>query len=189
MYWKRIVLLLLIVSLGVGSVPALQAEQRKERVDLTERERVTPEEIITGLTPRQTPTFRTRGITGQTRGIAPGLATIAIMINFAFDSAKILPAAEPHLESLGKALQSERLAPYRIRIEGHTDSVGSAEYNQGLSYRRAESVKQYLVNHFGIPADRLEAVGRGENEPLSENHTRHGRWKNRRAEFVNVGQQ
>ena len=125
----------------------------------------------------------------QTRGIAPGLATIAIMIHFAFDSAELLPEAKANLESLGQALQSERLAPYRIRIEGHTDSIGRAAYNQGLSYRRAQSVKRYLTRHFGIPADRLEATGRGEEEPLSDNRTRQGRQKNRRAEFVNVGQQ
>ena len=189
MLWQTMFLMLLALSLSSGAVSTLQAEERKDRMDLTGREHVTTEEIITGLTPRQTPTFRTRGGAMRTRGIAPALAAIAMTINFAFDSAEILPEAKANLESLGQALQSERLAPYRIRIEGHTDSIGSAGYNRGLSRRRAQSVKQYLTRHFGIPADRLEAVGRGEDEPLSENRTRQGRQKNRRAEFVNVGQQ
>ena len=189
MLWKTTFLMLLVLSLRAGALSTLQAEERKDRVDFTGREDVTVEEIIIGLTPQQTPTFRARGISMQTRGIGPALATIAMTIHFAFDSAEILPEAKPNLESLGQALQSERLAPYRIRIEGHTDSIGSPAYNQGLSHRRAQSVKQYLTRHFGIPDDRLEVVGRGEDEPLSDNRTTAGRAKNRRAEFVNVGQQ
>jgi outer membrane protein OmpA-like peptidoglycan-associated protein len=149
-------------------------------VDLTGRQDVEAEEIIAGLTP-----VRTRGL--KTRGLQPGLATIALTVNFAFDSAEIQPQAVPNLQSLGKALQSPQLAPYRIRIEGHTDNIGTEDYNRHLSQRRAESVKQYLTQHFDIASDHLDTEGKGEEEPISENSSDTGRYKNRRAEFVNLG--
>ncbi len=67
-------------------------------------------------------------------------------------------------------------------IQGHTDSVGSASYNQGLSERRAKSVVDYLVSNFGIAASRLSAVGYGEARPIADNGTAEGRALNRRAE-------
>jgi OOP family OmpA-OmpF porin len=100
---------------------------------------------------------------------------------------EILSQSIPNLQSLGRALESPQLAPYRIRIEGHTDSKGSSAYNLGLSRRRANSVKQFLMQHFDIDAERLFTEGRGENEPISSNATRAGQAKNRRAEFVNIG--
>lgn len=165
----------------LGLLGALQAEPMKYRTDMTGRHNVTPEEIISALGPQ----VRTRGI--QTRGLQPGLATIALTVNFAFDSAELSPEALPTLESLGKALQSPQLAPYRIRIEGHTDSVGSPAYNEQLSQRRAERVKTYLTQHFHITPDHLVVEGRGEREPIADNQTSDGRQTNRRAEFVNMG--
>ena len=157
------------------------ADLKKDRIDLTDRQTLTPDDIIAGLSPRP----RLRGI--KTRGLQPGLATIALKINFAFDSAEILPDAIPNLQSLGKALQSPQLSPYRIRIEGHTDSIGDGAYNLNLSQRRAESVKRYLTQHFKITPGNLITVGRGEIEPISANNSPRGRQKNRRAEFVNMG--
>ncbi|MCL4791192.1 MAG: OmpA family protein [Gammaproteobacteria bacterium] len=67
-----------------------------------------------------------------------------------------------------------------VQIEGHTDSVGSEDSNQGLSQRRAESVRAYLVQQ-GIAANRLTAVGLGENQPVASNDTQSGRQQNRRV--------
>jgi OOP family OmpA-OmpF porin len=69
-------------------------------------------------------------------------------------------------------------------IEGHTDNVGNAEYNDGLSKDRANSVRQYLIDKFGIDASRLTAVGYGLNRPIADNNTEEGRQKNRRVEAV-----
>jgi outer membrane protein OmpA-like peptidoglycan-associated protein len=156
------------------------------RTDLTGRVDLTPEEVITGLLP-QSSDVRTRGLKPGVRGLQTGLSTIAVTIHFAFDSAVILPQAATNLQSLGEALASPELAPFQIRIEGHADSTGPAAYNLGLSRRRADSVKQYLLQHFDIEAARLLTEGRGEEEPIATNTTRAGRSKNRRAEFVNVG--
>ena len=67
-----------------------------------------------------------------------------------------------------------------VQIEGHTDNVGSDDTNQGLSQRRAESVKAYLVQQ-GIAGSRLTAVGMGESQPLAGNDSQSGRQQNRRV--------
>jgi OmpA-OmpF porin, OOP family len=177
---KRFVVGLIGSLLFLGFVGGLAAESQKNRIDLTGRQDISEEEVISALTP-----VKTRSI--KTRGLQPGLATIALTVNFAFDSAQLLPEAVPNLRSLGRALQSPQLAPYRIRIEGHTDSIGPGGYNDQLSQRRANAVKAYLVEHFDITSDNLVTVGRGELEPLDNNLTQEGRQRNRRAEFVNLG--
>lgn len=69
-------------------------------------------------------------------------------------------------------------------IEGHTDSVGSEKYNISLSQRRAESVKQYLVQNYSIDPSRLEAKGYGESQTIADNETKEGRQMNRRVVAV-----
>jgi len=70
-----------------------------------------------------------------------------------------------------------------VAIEGHTDSVGSEDYNQGLSERRADSVKSYLVGQ-GIGTSRLAASGKGESDPVADNDSAAGRQQNRRVEVI-----
>lgn len=74
-------------------------------------------------------------------------------------------------------------ADRKVTIEGYTDSVGSDEYNQGLSQRRAESVKSYLVGQ-GVGSERLAASGKGESTPVADNDTAAGRQQNRRVEVI-----
>jgi OOP family OmpA-OmpF porin len=69
-------------------------------------------------------------------------------------------------------------------IEGHTDNTNTAEYNQKLSEERANSVRQYLINIFGINASRLTAVGYGLTMPIASNSTEEGKQKNRRVQAV-----
>jgi len=89
-----------------------------------------------------------------------------LSIEFAFNSAELLPEGQHQVEILGRAMQGERLAPYRFRIIGHTDAVGSAEYNQQLSSQRAERVLQVLVEDYSVESQRLVAEGKGETELL-----------------------
>jgi len=67
-------------------------------------------------------------------------------------------------------------------VEGHTDSVGTEAYNQQLSQRRADAVRQVMVDQYGVAADRISAVGEGESEPVADNSTAEGRALNRRVE-------
>ena len=68
-------------------------------------------------------------------------------------------------------------------VEGHTDSQGSESYNQGLSQRRADTVRNYIVQQ-GYPADRIRAVGMGEGNPIANNASPEGRSNNRRVEII-----
>ena len=72
----------------------------------------------------------------------------------------------------------------RATIEGHTDSIGDADYNLELSYQRSEAVKRYLVDEFGISPTRLETVGYGEERPIADNSVESVRHQNRRVEIA-----
>jgi len=68
-----------------------------------------------------------------------------------------------------------------VVVEGHTDNTGKAAYNQLLSQRRAEAVRDIIINKMGIAADRVTAKGYGESQPAADNSSREGRLKNRRV--------
>jgi outer membrane protein OmpA-like peptidoglycan-associated protein len=99
--------------------------------------------------------------------------------NFAFDSAELTPEARSTLDEQATVLEQE--SDVRVKIEGHTDSIGPEAYNQGLSERRAKAVKEYLISK-GISADRLETEGYGPSNPIAPNDTREGRAMNRRVD-------
>ncbi len=100
---------------------------------------------------------------------------------FGSDTAYIEPISRGVLEFVVDQLQ--RNPGGRVRIEGHTCSLGSEEYNRTLSLRRAEAVGRILVG-YGIAPDRIQAVGIGETRPVAPNDTRDGRAMNRRVELV-----
>jgi OOP family OmpA-OmpF porin len=101
-------------------------------------------------------------------------------VNFEFNSANLTKESFPILLN---ALQILTQYPdMRIEIRGHTDNIGSEEFNQILSERRSKVVKDYLVAN-GINAERLVVKGVGESEPIADNHTVEGRTLNRRIEF------
>jgi len=100
-----------------------------------------------------------------------------------FRSAKstLLSSAQVKLDQVAKALLSVR--ERNLIVEGHTDSQGSDSYNQDLSQRRADTVRNYLVQR-GYPADRIQALGKGEGSPIADNASPEGRANNRRVEIV-----
>lgn len=110
--------------------------------------------------------------------IAPPLMRFDDVL-FDFDRSTLRPEAEGILAPVLAMLQAEPDA--RIDIEGHTDWMGSDAYNQALSQRRAQAVVDWLVSR-GIARERLNAIGKGEGEPLASNRTAEGRQLNRRVE-------
>jgi OOP family OmpA-OmpF porin len=108
----------------------------------------------------------------------------AAMIHFETNSEKIQSDTYSILNELATALQSS-LTDAVLIIAGHTDAKGSEQYNLQLSQRRAQSVKNYLVNR-GIADRRLIARGYGEAYPMASNETTDGRALNRRSEFIRV---
>ena len=129
-----------------------------------------------------------RKITRSTGGIrnTPRISFDENKIHFAFDSAEILPESYSQLNSIGKSLTSPNLADIRVRLAGHTDSRGTREYNQRLSVKRAESVKQYLVNQFGISSKRLITVGYGKDRPIIIRSDEESYAMNRRVELERI---
>lgn len=105
-------------------------------------------------------------------------------ILFDTGSDRIRPESTPTLQEIGEMLR--RHGDLRLRIEGHTDSVGDAAMNKALSARRAESVRRFLVQQYGIDANRLEASGLGQARPVDSNDTPEGRQNNRRVELVRL---
>ena len=105
-------------------------------------------------------------------------------ILFDSDSYKIKGESFKALKDIGQLLQDD--PDLRLSIEGHTDSDGSDDHNQTLSQNRANSVKDYLVATYGISADRIEAKGWGESQPIDNNDTAEGKANNRRVELVKL---
>lgn len=103
-------------------------------------------------------------------------------IHFEFDRATIRPISYPILDDVASLLQVNQQIRV-VRIEGHTDWIGSDEYNQRLSEARARAVREYLVGR-GIAPERLVAVGYGESRPIADNNSVMGRARNRRTEFT-----
>jgi len=102
-------------------------------------------------------------------------------ILFAIDSANLNQASRGNLEQAASVfIEYGKTA---IIAQGHTDSTGSDEHNQGLSERRAQSVMNYLVG-VGVDATRITALGYGENHPVADNGTADGRSRNRRVDLL-----
>jgi outer membrane protein OmpA-like peptidoglycan-associated protein len=98
---------------------------------------------------------------------------------FDFDKAEVKADFYPLLDNIAKTMSDN--PKVSVQIEGHTDSVGSEAYNQGLSERRANAIKSALVQRNSVDAGRLNTVGFGESKPITTNDTADGRAKNRRV--------
>ncbi|MGH7410182.1 MAG: OmpA family protein [Candidatus Methylomirabilis sp.] len=107
---------------------------------------------------------------------------LAIHVNFDFDKAIVRDA---DISELQKALGFvKKYAGYKISIEGHTDSIGTDQYNQRLSERRAVAVREYLLKHRVANGSRITSAGYGESKPIADNSTDKGRLENRRVEIL-----
>ncbi len=102
-------------------------------------------------------------------------------IYFETGSARLLPESESSLREVGEAL--EKFPQLKIEIQGHTDTRGSAGYNQRLSQARAESVRGFMIEHFRVSADHLIAKGYGESEPETQERNDEELFRNRRVEL------
>jgi OOP family OmpA-OmpF porin len=114
---------------------------------------------------------------------APALKKKIVLrgVNFDFDKANIRPDAVPILDEAANTLKE--YGDVTVSVDGYTDSVGTDAYNQRLSVRRADAVKEYLERH-GVAASRLTARGFGETNPVASNETAEGRAQNRRVELI-----
>ena len=121
----------------------------------------------------------------ETRETARGLIVNLSDVLFDFNSANLKPGAREKLAKVAGILLA--YPGLEIALEGHTDSIGSDQYNQNLSERRAQSVRTYLVGS-GIKQDMVRAMGFGESQPVVSNDNSAGRQQNRRVELVVSGE-
>jgi OOP family OmpA-OmpF porin len=102
-------------------------------------------------------------------------------VHFDFDKATIRSDSVPILREAANTLKEN--PSVNVIVEGHTDSKGTEEYNQKLSVRRAQAVKDYLEK-LGVAANRMTVRGKGEGQPVASNDTEEGRAENRRVELL-----
>ncbi len=118
------------------------------------------------------------------RGVHSEKVTLDTDTYFDFDKATLKPEGRRKLDELAQRLSGMQLEV--VVATGHTDAIGTKKYNQGLSLRRAHTVKAFLEEK-GLPADKIFTTGKGETQPAASNKTREGRAKNRRVEVELVG--
>jgi outer membrane protein OmpA-like peptidoglycan-associated protein len=130
----------------------------------------------------------TRSITTEERkqivSVTKTKPSIDLEVNFDYDSATIGPQAQPQVAALGEALASADLRGRTFILAGHTDAKGSDSYNQGLSERRADAVKRFLAEKYGIKVGDLVTVGYGKTRLKNSADPFSG--ENRRVQVVNV---
>jgi outer membrane protein OmpA-like peptidoglycan-associated protein len=108
-------------------------------------------------------------------------AKIRLLVFFDFNKADLTAESNPELRRALKMM--DQYPRMEVEIAGHTDNVGSDQYNKELSQQRANAVRSYLTVN-GIDASRLSAVGYGEAQPIESNENEDGRAANRRVEFI-----
>ncbi len=116
--------------------------------------------------------------------IASSKPKIDLDIQFDYNSAEISASSLPAVQSLGQALSNANLKGSTFIVAGHTDAIGGEAFNQGLSERRADSIKKYLVDKFGIAGSDLVTVGYGKDKPKDPNAPMDP--INRRVQVVNM---
>ena len=105
---------------------------------------------------------------------------VRLRVYFAFDSAAVTADQKADIQRVGQFMSE--YPNTSVVIEGHTDSTGAAEYNQGLSERRATNVADLLTSEYGIDSSRISTSGYGEEQPVASNDSEEGRALNRRVE-------
>jgi outer membrane protein OmpA-like peptidoglycan-associated protein len=131
---------------------------------------------------------RTRSLSSNEREeiatIAANKPNIDLEITFDYNSADISASSLPSVQALGKALSDPNLKGATFVVAGHTDAAGGEGYNQDLSERRAEAIKRYLVEKFGLAGADLVAVGYGKSKPKDPNAPMDP--ANRRVQVINM---
>lgn len=149
-----------LVSLGLvlalGAAGSASSVESKVKIF---SEAPSPRELANILYP---PRYRAIVLNGATERAEEEPEAFGLLINFEFDSTKIVQSSRTMLDSVGEMMRSSQLQGRAVVIEGHTDALGAPGYNHGLSDRRARAVKRYLMSIYGVESDRLVVEAKGE---------------------------
>ena len=177
-----------VLAFGLAGSLAAQAQMA---APVLKNSQVTEDALIDAL--EIAPPPLPEGASGTTRALRPSLRPTAatkppgpgkasLLITFATGSSDLSAETIQVLEKVAKALQSDRLAGFGFRIEGHADPRGAADANQKLSQERAQAVVSYLTAKLGVLPERLQPVGKGASELLNPQHPEAA--ENRRVTIV-----
>jgi outer membrane protein OmpA-like peptidoglycan-associated protein len=157
------------------------AERARQAAQLADQQRQQAEAEKTALRERLRQQLN---LILETRETQRGLIVNINDVLFDFNKYTLKPGAREKLSKVSGILLA--YPGLKIQLEGHTDSVGTDEYNQKLSEQRADSVRTYLVSQ-GVPADTISATGLGKADPVASNDSAAGRQQNRRVDMVVSG--
>ena len=161
-----------------------RAEIEKQKQEMSESQKLTAEALAALAAEKaskekaEADLAKLAAVKEEERGL---VVTLSGSILFRSAEATLMSSAQEKLDQVAKALIAVRAR--NLIVEGHTDSRGSESYNQGLSQRRADAVRDYLVQR-GYPADRIQTRGRSEGSPIADNASPEGRANNRRVEII-----
>jgi OOP family OmpA-OmpF porin len=167
--------MLAVIVMMMAFVTAVQAEVRAGGLPS-----ITVDDRINNCDCRMFPSCCAQPVVAPT----PAKEKVTILLNVKFDSDKAVVKEKYHDDIKRVADFMKEFPDTTAEIGGHTDSTASNAYNQKLSEERANSVRQYIIDKFGIDGSRLTAKGYGEDRPITSNNTEEGKQKNRRVEAV-----
>jgi OmpA-OmpF porin, OOP family len=157
---------------GIQQVQAKAAE-------VDQKAQVAGEQAAAAQTSADTATHRVDSLQTTVANLDNYHVVSETAVHFGFNKDNLTKDAKEELDKMATNVESTK--GYLITVEGATDSVGNADYNYGLSQRRADSVIQYLAASHNIPAHKIFLIGLGKDKPVESNKTREGRAANRRV--------
>jgi OmpA-OmpF porin, OOP family len=173
-------------SLVLLVAAAISLAATAQSAEILKGDAVTEAALIDALTPSPPPML-TRSIDRNPAAATPPKpAKAALLITFETNATVLTADAKRELDIVGRALNTNRLTNFNFVIEGHADPRGSPERNLRLSEGRAAAVKEYLVQNQSVSPERLQAIGKGDREPM--NTANPAAPENRRVTFVNMSQ-
>lgn len=159
----------LLIALACAPLALVHLASHAQGDPLFRGKDVDESKLIEALTPQASIRTRSIHVSPSSDRAAPvkKAAAASMLITFETNSAELKPQSRKLLDTLGRALASDKLAKFSFAIEGHADPRGGEQFNQELSQRRAEAVASYLGEHHQIDASRLRPIGKGQSEPLN----------------------
>lgn len=177
---KKLLLILGITTFLLGGCASTDKNIRE--IDIEEGD---TSYVLTDINSKKKPleeiiVFNQAGVTIKKEGNNLVLSMPEAIL-FDFDKTQVKEGVKGSLNTLAKALEENK--DIKIKINGHTDYIGTDQYNLGLSMRRAYSIKNYLANR-GVDRSNISIEGYGKQSPVASNETAAGRAQNRRVEFI-----
>jgi len=171
----------------LGATVAVKKPQSRAVTDsLQNKNKTATDATLSTRLKQKQDSVRTQAQVGAVSHTPLVLEKATLHFNFEFNSTELDDHAREYLDDLAQALQDN--PELKIKLTGHTDNIGSEKFNLKLSEYRAQTLKDYLLEH-GVESSRITAEGKGMSEPVSDNRTETGRAQNRRVELTILYQQ